>query len=719
MDYSSDRPITTKEEDAFRRWPFAKRIADTLATRADAGSLVIGLYGPWGDGKTSTLRLMRTSLADHTNVIAIEFNPWFFESDERLLRGFFETLAASIDSSLQTGKETIGKLLKDYGSLLSTALPGLGGVAENVGQALSTVELGELRRRLEGLLRDTGKRIVVLIDDIDRLNRKEIQSIFKLVKLSASFDYTSYVVAFDDQIVAAALGEGYGAGDASAGRSFLEKIVQVPLYQPPPDEFALREMVFAGVAEALSLSKITLTDDHARTFANHFAQGLQPALATPRQVKLYVNALLFALPLLRREAHPVDHLLIEAIRVFYPTLYMAIRSNQDFFVKGRREGDSDDRINPQIDRCIKTPIIADGVSDWDHVRRTLLQALFPKLEGVFGRTSYGPEWETHWAREQRICSEQYFKRYFTYGIPVDDVSDMAVSNLIEVASGESDIQPLLSDFAAHNVIRRVIEKLRGREMDISLSAIPTVVLAVSRNGTLLPRERGPLVGDWTIMQAGILIADLLKRITAQDRREELAHEVLEVVEPPSFGVECLRWIRLPEEKPESDRIVSKDCEDSLGRILAARIKSRAENMPPYREFPSDAQHLLWVWRRFGPVGEVGSYLRGRFEANSAELDEFLAAFSELSLWRTEDVLFPHSYEARRSYDAVVDLVAPEFILFKLKELHGEDLDNPSVDNESRFSPPRLIAHKFAQIHNAVEAAKASPPVSDPDQPPAN
>ena len=60
--YSSDRPICSKSEDRFNRWAFAKRIADTLASRQDTASIVIGLYGPWGDGKTSALRLMEIAL---------------------------------------------------------------------------------------------------------------------------------------------------------------------------------------------------------------------------------------------------------------------------------------------------------------------------------------------------------------------------------------------------------------------------------------------------------------------------------------------------------------------------------------------------------------------------------------------------------------------------------------------------------------------------------
>src|SRR3546814_11323043 len=47
--YIADQPIASKSEDKFNRAPFATRIAETLATRSDPSSIVIGLYGPWGD----------------------------------------------------------------------------------------------------------------------------------------------------------------------------------------------------------------------------------------------------------------------------------------------------------------------------------------------------------------------------------------------------------------------------------------------------------------------------------------------------------------------------------------------------------------------------------------------------------------------------------------------------------------------------------------------
>src|SRR5258708_7345512 len=75
------------------------------------------------------------------------------------------------------------------------------------GDKLSTVELDELKTRVSKILVEAGHRVVVFIDDIDRLDRREIHAILKLIKLSASFQNTAYVLAFDDEMVSASLGE--------------------------------------------------------------------------------------------------------------------------------------------------------------------------------------------------------------------------------------------------------------------------------------------------------------------------------------------------------------------------------------------------------------------------------------------------------------------------------------------------------------------------------
>ncbi|GGJ93117.1 hypothetical protein GCM10009304_18770 [Pseudomonas matsuisoli] len=338
--YFSDEPIESKAYDRFGRALFAARIAETIAKRRDPSSIVIGLFGPWGDGKTSVLKMMEESLVQYEQVVTIRFNPWHFPSEDALLRGFFATLAEALGKE-PAFKERAAKLLESYGGILSVvsvALPGVeinpGEAAKNIGESLSKVSLDQLKGQIDALLGQSGKRLVILIDDIDRLDKDETNAIFKLVKLSASFKYTSYVLAFDDDVVAAAIGERYGAGGHEAGRAFLEKIIQVPLHLPPADRMSLRQITFEGIDHALNQAGIVLDQRQIDVFSRYFVDGLEPKLETPRIAKLYTNALMFALPLVSGEVNIAEFMLIEGVRVLYPKLYAAIRDNPDIFLKG-------------------------------------------------------------------------------------------------------------------------------------------------------------------------------------------------------------------------------------------------------------------------------------------------------------------------------------------------------------------------------------------------
>lgn len=706
--YSSDQPICSKSEDRFNRWGFAKRIADTLADREDASSIVIGLFGPWGDGKTSTLRLMEVVFQDRTHVIAVRFNPWLFQSEEQLLRGFFDTLAEALGKSLPTLKEKIGNILKKYGSLLSFASISVDGL----GEALSTVELDQLRTRIENILAESGKRVVVLIDDIDRLDRADTQAIFKLVKLSASFNHTSYILAFDDEIVAAAIGEKYGRGGFEAGRAFLDKIIQVPLHLPPPDEIALRQMTFEGVDAALTQSENTLPQEHVDAFVRHFVDGIEPQLHTPRHAKLYVNALTFALPLLKGEAHPVDLMLIEGIRIFYPRLYTAIRDNPDYFLDPGGAGHQQHEAHRQrVAAIIDQALDGIGVPDKGRVRTQLLEVLFPRLSDM----GYGHDWDKRWEQEQRICSDKYFKRYFTYSVPPGDVSDIEVGRFLDAiaAMSPADTDGVLSAFATRSAIPQLIRKLRIRENEIGTTAAHPLALAIARNGVLVPRERAMLMSDFTFRQAGILVAHLLRRVIPAENREALAHTIFQIVQPLPFGLECLQWVRHDENKPDEDRIISPAAEGNISVAMAERIRAQAAESPLYQTFGKDAPWLYWLWNKQGGREVVATHLHTRFEANPNEVDCFLDTFVG-EAWGMESGL-PHRTDFdRRNYDAVARLIDPDFLVASLKQQYGAELDAPEYYHGSEIALARKIAHQFVYIHVKIHEEKAQIPVDVPN-----
>ena len=114
--YSADSPISNPDLDEFNRRGFSERIAQTIAARKETKSLVIGIYGKWGEGKTTVLNFINAELELQENVVSLSFNPWLFPSETELLIAFYSELSTAIGKSLTTRKEDAGKFIKDYGS---------------------------------------------------------------------------------------------------------------------------------------------------------------------------------------------------------------------------------------------------------------------------------------------------------------------------------------------------------------------------------------------------------------------------------------------------------------------------------------------------------------------------------------------------------------------------------------------------------------------------
>ena len=701
--YIADEPIASKRQDKFNRAPFATRIADTLATRSGASSIVIGLYGPWGDGKTSVLEMMQEELKTHNGIIVVRFNPWHFQTEDLLLRGFFATLADAMGRSLPNMKEKAGNLLQKYGSLLSLASLSVGDVvqfnpgeaAKGLGDAMSNVGLNELRFRIEGMLEEAKQRIVILIDDIDRLDRDETHAVFKLVKLSASFRHTAYVLAFDDAVVSAALGERYGAGGSSAGRAFLEKIIQVPLHLPPVDENSLRYLALEGVDNAVNHASITLTQPQVDAFVRHFDDALFPHIETPRRAKLLANALLFALPILRGEVNPVDLMLIEGIRVIYPELYTAIRDNPVLFLQGEREAgynqpqDTVSRIDTLMRQAM--PTLSDD--ERSVVRSRLLKPLFPRI----GSTGYGHDWDAIWAAEQKACSAEYFKRYFTYSVPVGDVPDSHVAELCENAAQASPAERriFIETFSARQGLPRLVVRLRQDTMPVEQAK--ALIETFAANGDLLPRERGMMILADTRAKAGMLIAGLLRQIPSPEDRQTKAEQTIRMAIPVGFAMECVRWIQHHKDTPPERRVLADEGEASLRAILTSRIEQANAEAPLYTSHPRDAQNLYWVWAHGTSQGHVCDQLVATFNEHPEELDSFLACYVG-EAWGMESGLpRPADFE-REQYNSVTDILPGEYIAANLRQRYGPELDKPQEYLSEAMTQSRRVAHQFMRIH---------------------
>lgn len=714
----ADQPITSSNEDRFGRARFAHRIADVIAERDPNSGLVVGIHGQWGEGKTSVLNMIAERLLTNEQVLVIRFNPWRFPEESLLLRSFFFEIARAIDTSLLTKKEKISSALEKYADALSLVpyAEKMVGPFRVVLHSQSNVDLDALKDRLKRSLQASKKRIVVMMDDIDRLDKSEIQTVFRLVKLLADFPNTTYVLFFDDKRVAEALGEKY-VGDGG-GKSFLEKIIQVPLSLPPASRRARRALAIEGLDAALALAKYELTEDEAKRLGEIFDKGFMNRMKTPRVARRFGNALTFALPILVGETDVVDLILIEGIRIFYPELYAAIRDNADVFSPGVMDPVSwmRDEDTKAVTEKILTHALEHYTEEDRKAASILVQALLPRTRamGLFEADAYSPDLIEGRSKEKRIASKEYFPRYFNYGVLSDDISDQDVEKFLGQIPGEA-VEVLVKEFknlSSGNRAHVLIEKLRNKEESVrpDTAAILSLIVALSGNTFPYNHPTDRFFGLGTISQASALIRNLLHRIEDQSARESLAIELAQRIEPLPFAFDYSSWMRRMKKSHYSDEkvsVVSEQTEQRIKEIVVERIAASTEAEPIERKYPHDAQQMYRLWALVDKQ-RLSDYLRRRIKDSASDAAEFISAANGID---------PGSQSSRDWqedsgwFGFICDLVPPDEIL---RALHATYPQLASAEYRFLESNPmgnkERAARWFQRLHS--EKAKEKRPASD-------
>lgn len=242
-----ERAIHTSADDRLERSQFIERLTAAVVSPATgrATGAVIGITGPWGSGKTSVLNLLSEHIKEkHQDALVVRFDPWLVSGRNDLIAEFLGELIGAINADQKHTEKfkKLGEILAQYGGQLAPIsnllLPGVGMMASAgfkvMEKALSKkMSLNDLRTRLVKELEEISAPIVVLIDEIDRVEDGEIRTVAQLVRSVADFPGISYVLAYDSERVIQALGAGASDENLGArGRAYLEKIVQLQIPLP-------------------------------------------------------------------------------------------------------------------------------------------------------------------------------------------------------------------------------------------------------------------------------------------------------------------------------------------------------------------------------------------------------------------------------------------------------------------------------------------------------
>jgi hypothetical protein len=420
----SDEPL--RETDLPGRPQFAQVVAARInAFELGAPSTVFGLVGPWGCGKTTLLTEIAGKLDDGWT--CIHFTPWSATDEGSLALEFVNALASGFPNlDRESLRDTIIRYAR-FGSPLLSLIPAVGTTAEKLTEqtleALSrSKSWHEEFRVLSERITETHQRVLMLVDDVDRLDAPELRALLRIVRLLGRFDSVHYLLAYDQTSVEEQISAGGPKGRSAA---FMEKIVQYPFEVPPLPEVTRRHSLSESIGLFAGKVGVRMADDDLAR-ATELVEALVAGVETPRALRRFREQLLTLAPLAAEaELDPIDFAAITWLRMMHHDVWSMLSSHRDELVGGAAWSSKEDAANDWSRRVRK------------QVRAGARQAAVDVVGFLFPRVSGASfSWRV---TERRVSDRDYFQRYFILAVPDDDVSDRMVTQALDaVASGRDE-----------------------------------------------------------------------------------------------------------------------------------------------------------------------------------------------------------------------------------------------------------------------------------------
>jgi predicted KAP-like P-loop ATPase len=465
------KPLIEPKTDLLGYAPFARHLADSICQMKFPGGFVIAVYGSSGAGKSTLLNFIAHYLKEkpeNEQPIIVPFNPWLFSGHQDISRRFFDQLQ-SVLSEWKSVPKGVKDRIADFAQLVSKIpLP-----YAQAGEAVATIfdnqqkDTSDLKEEVEDKLQQQHRRIVVTIDDVDRLTPEEIGQLFRVITSIPNFTDVVYLLVCDREVVVKALADTQGI----PGEAYLEKIVQVAFELPLADKTLLRKLLFAKLNAVLADTPKQLLNQ--TRWGNLYYQGIDHFITNPRDIVSLTNNLSVTYPAVKGEVNPVDFIALESLRVFCPMIYNIIHKNPQAFVGHADEKDFIGSTVDELKRLHNSWIAQLQEQDKQPVKRLLLH-LFPKLQAVWGNTYYGAQHELAWRRQLRICSLEVFPIYFRLTLPEGEFSNTQMKAILALAKDAKAFGESLIAIAEHKrpdgttQVRAFLERLE----DYTATEIP-------------------------------------------------------------------------------------------------------------------------------------------------------------------------------------------------------------------------------------------------------
>lgn len=577
----SDEPIKHAEQDEFGRDDFIEGLYKEISCLPFNDSFVFGIHGKWGEGKTSTINLLLERFEDNKDFIVVNFDPWHFNDEKAIMSAFYGEIERTINNRLifPNLRKAFNKYLKIVSSgLLQT------GIMNNLTFGEESIE--DVKQRIESYIERIGIKLLIIIDDIDRLQPGEILFIFKLVRLNTKFKNTIFLLSFDQIVVKKVL-----EGNSKTDPAFLEKIVQKIVPLPAIEQSKIDDFIDSCLNKLFD--KINIAKDERQKFKDNFPYLYQTQIKklfkTLRKAKIFINGLCSTLSPINTEVYIHDFIILEIIRIFYHKVYDDIWNKPWFYLPLEWSHDTAFSISSPFSHASNADTKRQQIKkhieeickeeEEGEILKELLESIFIAVNNAFSThtTSYSRDFIDSYRVDRRVSHPDSFRKYFMLKVLSSEMSDEYIKTTLKTwnSKGEDKKECIIEETVLENrkkdQLIEFLNKIILFKDELSHETATAIIRVVYKNTNCFSKRGSGFLEQSEYEKALSLLLDLIIEKTNKDNMQIILEEVAEKTPDLHFAVlfvlQCIREV-----KEKVYNIYGLTINDKTQDIVADRLK---------------------------------------------------------------------------------------------------------------------------------------------------
>jgi hypothetical protein len=646
----SDLPVREGGEDLLGRGEIVEGLISTILLEQPE---VIAVTGAYGEGKTSFLNLTVGKLRKLEGVdlpVIVRFSPWLAADSNALVLSLLNSIVVEIRGRFFV--PGLGRDAARYARALLGAIPRAEWLKDIVGEPSQEQRITALARHIAR----TRRRVLVVLDDLDRMEARELETVLKLLRGSDRLSNITFLCAFAPVELALILKATRASQDTAV---FIEKFFPVQVALPKIDSSERRFLLLQKINEIFVRYGLSPGDAMSKRLEKLWENGASLYFRNLRPIKLFLNRINQSLGRIADEVNIEDFIELELVHAIEPNLYEEIfRSPEYFWSRGLafeasfRGPDRWDKDEKKERAAFYEKIKAAVAPDRQYVLQ-LVEDLFPdfgrhrerfRAEGVSAAEAEGT---------RRIFHPRCFRQYFLLKVPSELFSRKDFGSFVKSTRGQGE------DGAAeafNQVFGSIVnqEFKRWHFMHLIESELASFALDVRRG---LCRGMAQNSALWQSDAFELLIAigcsrETLQAITDSDGRKRLLRSIIQESASCLYALFLIRRIEYDLNSPlkEGERFrtlgfgpgdaglaagILSDLQEIKGFAIE-HVRARylgLEAPSVFEEFSGfgsgvnriEPNMFLFHWQYLGREGQADEkrYLQDLFVRRPQDLNQFL------------------------------------------------------------------------------------------------